>query len=315
MLAHGNALIFLNRKEDIMKKIAPFLVLTAGILWGLIGVFVRKLNRMGFGSMDIVTIRAIATVFLLFLFLFCYKKEMLLIRWKDLWCFVGTGILSIVFFNFCYFKAITITSLSVAAVLLYTAPAMVMLMSAILFREKITGIKVIAIVLTFLGCILVTGLTGSGEHLSTYGILVGLGAGFGYALYSIFSRFALQRGYHSLTITFYTFLFAMAGTIPLSNGNEILERCRNLPVIGFCLLFGALSTVIPYIVYTLGLNELENSQASIIASIEPVTATLLGVLAYKESLTLTQMLGVVLVLGSIAITNRKKADDKAATKN
>ncbi|MGN0436601.1 MAG: DMT family transporter [Wujia sp.] len=289
-----------------MKKVSPFLVLSAGILWGMIGIFVRRLNTMGFASMDIVAIRAATTVLLLFLFLFFYDKKMLKIRLKDIWCFLGTGILSIVFFNYCYFKAITMTSLSVAAILLYTAPAIVMILSAIIFHEKITMVKLVSLVATFLGCVLVTGLVGTESGLSAGGILVGLGAGLGYALYSIFSRFAIKKGYHSLTISFYTFFFAVIGTIPLCDRSAILDGCfKDIDTVGFCMLFGLVSTVIPYIVYTLGLKDMDNSQAAIIASVEPMTATLLGVLVYHEELLLQHVIGVLLVLGAIILCNVK----------
>ena len=287
-----------------MNKIGPYLVLIAGILWGMIGLFVRKLNGFGFNSMDIVALRAVTTSILLGAFLFFYDKSKLKIRLKDIWCFIGTGVFSIVFFNFCYFKAITLTSLSVAAILLYTAPAIVMILSAILFREKITKIKVISLVLTFVGCVLVTGMVSGGDALNAQGILVGLGAGFGYALYSIFSRFALDRGYHSLTISLYTFVFAMFATIPLADYKGISSICsKDYKTILFCLLFGLISTVLPYIAYTSGLQKMENSKASIIASIEPVTATLLGVAFYHESLSILEILGVILVLGAITMNN------------
>lgn len=273
----------------------------------MIGLFVRRLNSMGLGSMEIVTIRAIVTTLLLFVFLLFYNRKMLVIKLKDIWCFIGTGILSIVFFNFCYFKAITMTNLSVAAVLLYTAPAIVMIISAFLFKEKITAVKVIALVATFAGCILVTGLFGDTEALSVAGIMVGLGAGLGYALYSIFGRFALERGYHSLTITFYTFFFAIFGTVLLSDIGKIIEvTSEGFENVGFYILFGLISTVIPYIVYTLGLKEMENGQASIIASIEPVAATILGIIVFNEELLATQAIGIVLVLGAIIICNVKK---------
>lgn len=290
--------------------LASLLVLLAGVLWGMIGLFVRRLNDIGFASMDIVTIRAITTTILLFVFLFVYDRKKLVVKPKDLWCFLGTGIVSIVFFNFCYFKAITLTSLSVAAVLLYTAPAIVMVLSAILFKEKITKVKLTAIFATFLGCVLVTGLVGSKESLSLKGIFIGLGAGLGYALYSIFSRFAIKRGYHSFTISFYTFLFAMLGTIPFSNYDTIIDKCTgDMGIVGYCLLFGLVSTVIPYIVYTRGLRDMENSKASIIASIEPVTATLLGVVVYKESLSISEITGVILVLGAIVISEIANKED------
>ena len=110
------------------------LILTAGILWGCMGLFVRPFNEMGLTTWDIVFLRAILTTVFMAVVLLIKDKRLFKIRLKDIWCFFGTGIVSIVFFNMCYFKEITVTSLSVAAILLYTAPAFVMIISAICFK-------------------------------------------------------------------------------------------------------------------------------------------------------------------------------------
>ena len=292
-----------------MKKLAPYLVLTAGILWGLIGSFVRVFGTYGLATMDIVTIRGIATFLLLFLFLLCFQRERLRVHLRDLWIFGGTGLLSIVFFNACYFQVITMTSLSVAAVLLYTAPAFVAFLSAVFFREKLTIMKLLTIAVTFFGCVLVTGVIGSEPILSPIGIVIGLGSGFGYALYSIFSRVAINKGYHPLTITFYTFLFSMIGTIPMSNMHGILSYASSVSGFFYCLLFGLVSATLPYILYTAGMQEMENSKASVLASIEPVTATIIGVIFYRETLTVLQMIGIVLVLSICFLPNLHPAKE------
>ncbi|MBE5852753.1 MAG: EamA family transporter [Lachnospiraceae bacterium] len=300
-----------------MKKLAPFLVLLSGCLWGSMGLFVRHLTNAGLSSLDIVGVRALSTVILMGILLLIKDRSLFRIKWKDIWCFIGTGICSILLFNFCYFTAIQITSLSVAAVLLYTAPAFVMLMSYVLFKEKLTGNKVLALGMTLLGCVLVTGMVGSDSTnaLSGYGILVGIGAGFGYALYSIFSRYALERGYSSLQITFYTFVFATIGIMPMASMQGILRYIgSNVENIGFTLIFGAVSTVLPYLAYTAGLNYVENGQASIIASVEPVVATLFGVVLFREKMSFGNIVGMLLVLGAIVLCNIKmphKAKGKA----
>ena len=251
-----------------------------------------------------VLIRAVTTTILMFVFLLFYNKQYLKIRWKDLWCFAGTGIVSIVFFNYCYFTSITMTSLSVAAVLLYTAPAFVMLFSRILFKEKLTVQKLAAVALTFAGCVLVTGLAGGTGSLSPKGILIGLGAGVGYALYSIFSRFALERGYNTFTISFYTFFLAAIGAVPLADVKRTVSIvCAGPDKIAAAFLFGFLSAVLAFLLYTEGLSRMENGKAAILASIEPVVATLAGMLVYGELLSVTEWLGVALVLGAIVLCN------------
>ena len=279
-------------------------ILLAGILWGCMGLFVRPLNDRGLTTWDIVFLRAIGTTLLLGLFLLLTNRKAFRIKAKDLWCFLGTGLLSIVFFNFCYFKEITLTSLSVAAILLYTAPAFVILISAPCFGEKITVKKLLALLLTFAGLVFVTGVIGDAGLLSGRAILIGLGAGLGYALYSIFGRYALERGYSSLTISFYTFLFASIGSVFFTNPVRIYRTVTtSWQELGLVAVFVLVSTVIPYITYTLGLKRVENGQASIIASIEPVVATLNGILWFHESLSLWTAVGILLVLTGIILCN------------
>lgn len=87
----------------------------------------------------------------------------------------------------------------------------------ILFSDKLTIQKGMASLLTFLGCVFVTGLVGEGAgDVHKKGIIIGIGSGIGYALYSIFGRFVLNKGYDSVTISLYTFVFAALGAVSLS---------------------------------------------------------------------------------------------------
>lgn len=286
------------------KGLSVFFILLAGCLWGCMGLFVRPLNKKGFSSWDIVFVRAVVTMLCMGIFLIIYDRKMFRIKLKDIWCFLGTGLLSIVFFNLCYFKEITLTTLSVAAILLYTAPAFVMVISAFCFKEIFTGRKLLSLAFSFVGLIFVTGVIGDAGRLTLNTLLIGLGAGLGYALYSIFGRYALERGYHTFTISFYTFLFATIGTLFFSHPLFIMKQVTSSAgSIGFVLAFALVSTVIPYIVYTIGLKEVENGFASIIASIEPVIATINGILWFREKLRVGVIIGIVLVLTGIIISN------------
>ncbi|MDY6360474.1 MAG: EamA family transporter [Lachnospiraceae bacterium] len=290
-----------------MKKIRSIIyILLSGMLWGCMGLFVRVLNKQGIASMDIVFLRAIVTAVAMVIYLFIFHRKMLKIHWKDFWCFLGTGIASITFFNFCYFKAIMMTSLSVAAVLLYIAPAIVMILSYILFREAFTVRKVIAIVMTFFGCMLVIGMLGQQQAITTTGLLYGLGAGLGYAFYSIFSRYALEKGYHSLTITCYTFIVTTVVSVFFTAVPKVSMVVFSSPsYVMLTVALGLICTVAPYLLYTLGLQEVDNSHAAIIASIEPVTATVLGFVVFGEDITVVKMMGMILVLGGMVVCNKK----------
>nr|MBQ4320125.1 EamA family transporter [Clostridia bacterium] len=216
----------------------------------------------------------------------------------------GTGIVSIVFFNVCYFSTIGTTSLGTAAVLLYTAPIFVMLMSAVLFKEKLTVKKIAACIAAFIGCVLVSGIVTGGLTLTPTALLTGLGSGIGYALYSIFGRYAINRGYSSLTITVYTFVFALFGILPITDYTAVGAAFKGgIMPIAVGILMGLIVSIIPYILYTLGLTVTEGGKASVMASVEPVTAALIGLVVFFEVPDVFELIGMLVILGSITALN------------
>lgn len=294
-----------------MKKWSFLFVAAAGTLWGSMGLFVRALNEAGLGSLQIVGIRAVVTVAALFLYLALFKRELLKIRLRDLWCFLGTGILSILFFNFCYFTTILQSDLSVAAVLLYTAPSIVIVFSVLLFKEKLTLPKVLALILSFVGCVCVSGVLGGAVPLSLGALFTGLGAGLGYALYTVFSKFAIERGYHALTITFYTFLIAALGVVWFISPSQVVATvAADTGLILWSVGLGMFNTVLPYLLYTFALNHMESGKAAIVSSVEPIAAALIGIFVFGETPTVETILGVLLVVASIAVLNIRFSGQK-----
>ncbi|MBQ8211920.1 MAG: EamA family transporter, partial [Treponema sp.] len=259
----------------------------AGVLWGTISVFLKSLSSSGLSLIQITACRAVFSSFFLFVYFLVKDKNLLKIKVKDIWMFVGTGVVSLTFFSLCYFSTILESGASIAVILLYTSPIFIFLLSAILFKEKITKIKLFALILTFVGCIFVTGIGGE-NHLSAKGLFIGLCAGFGYALYSIFSRFALEK-YKPLTVTFYTFVFSSISLLPFCN---IVEICSSFSEKSLLFLIGIalVCTVLPYIFYTFGLSGLETGKAAILVTVEPLVGSLIGIFVWKENLDMLKLI-------------------------
>ncbi|MED3563338.1 DMT family transporter [Bacillus xiapuensis] len=290
-----------------MKKILPILfIAVSAALWGIIAIFVRGLDALGFTSMEIVTIRVVTAAALLGITGAIKYPAQMKINWKDTWLFVGTGICSIVLFNWCYFKSIQQMNLSLAVILLYTAPAFVTVLSWLFLKEKLNSAKLISVAGTILGCVLVAGSNlNQTTSISTAGLLTGLGAGFGYALYTIFGKFALNK-YSPFTVTLYTFIVASIALVPLSGlwnkGSFLLSG----EVLFYGVGLGLFPTVVAYLLYTKGLEKIDGSKASIIATTEPVVATLLGVFLYKENFAFIQFIGSLFILVSVLLVNLPK---------
>lgn len=285
-----------------MKKLSVFLVSLAGICWGLIGVFSKHLSGWGFSSIQITALRCIISSVLLGAYLFIFDRKKLKIKPSDIKYFIGTGIFSILFFNICYFITVDIVSLSVAAILLYTAPSIIMLLSIPLFREKLNKKKVTSLLLSFVGCILVTGIA-TGTSIPPFGIITGLCSGLGYALYTIFGRFALRK-YHPFTVTFYTFMVASIGSLFIFDINGAFELfSQNHMSIIFVTALATISTLVPFLCYTKGLEGMEAGTASIIACIEPMVSTIAGITVFGEKLTITNFIGIFMIFTAVILIN------------
>ncbi|WP_374724229.1 DMT family transporter [Calidifontibacillus erzurumensis] len=285
------------------KRIAYFFIATAAFFWGIIGVFVSFLYEAGFNPTQVVALRVIIAAIILIIYIYMKNKHLFKIKLADCKYFVGTGIISIVFFNWCFFNAIQETSISVAAILLYTAPAFVTIFSRIFFKEPITAKKLTALLLTFFGCAFVVGILPKiNGSFSTYGIILGLGSGLFYGLYSIFGKFALAK-YDSLTVTVYTFIFAAIAIIPFIGlpTAESLSLLTNFKVLFSGISLGVFSTVLAFILYTKGLTAVETSNASIIATLEPVVAAVSSFLIFQEVLNGWQYLGIIMVITAVMI--------------
>ena len=287
-----------------MKNSAVLSVLGAGTLWGLIGLFVNILASKGFEPLQITTLRVTTALLVTALIIWRTDLHQFFIQPKDWWMFFGNGVIGLVFFNWCYFNAIAGGSLAIAALLLYTAPAFVMLMSVVLFREKLTTEKIIALIITFIGCGCITGAFAGSLVISRQTLLYGLGSGFGYALYSIFGKPATRK-YSPLTVSLWCFIFASAFTLPLSGLSGKAALFSNMTVWAGILGIGLISCVLPNVLYMRGLQQLEAGHAAILATIEPVVAAIVSFLFLGETFTWQKLLGIVLILSAVPILNRK----------
>ncbi|MEG1988698.1 MAG: EamA family transporter [Oscillibacter sp.] len=274
-------------------------ILAAAALWGIIGLWNRNLMAGGFSPWSIVVVRNLGGLLLLLVIFGIKDRSVFRIRREHLKYFFGTGIVSVLLFTVCYFSCQEICSLAVASILLYTAPAIVVLLSAVLWREPITKKKVAALLLTLLGCACVTGIFTGNVSVTLRGILLGLGAGFFYALYSIFGRYALAH-YGPMTVTVWTFVFCGIASLAFIRPAELAALAEPKMLLASVGLV-ALSTVAPYILYTKGLSRVESGKASIIASVEPVVAALIGVAVFGEPMGILTAAGIVCVLAGVLI--------------
>ena len=300
---------FMNHSDNRFA-VSALMVIASAVLWGLYGSFVTVLTSMGLSQNSMVFLRMFATSIPVGLLMFVTDRSAFRVRPADIPLFIANGVLSLLFFVFCYTSAIKVTKIATAAALLYTAPAIVMVLSAILFKEKLNARKVFCCLLAVVGCAFASGIggelfsgTGGGSLITPAGLLLGLGAGLGYALYSIFSRIILNRGYSVYTNVCYSFGVAMISFFILSCADGSVSQVFESPSrTALGLLCGLLTGSMAYVLYTAGMKGMETSRAAQLTTIEPVTAAILGSLLFHQPLSVWEIAGIAMVVGSVILS-------------
>ena len=289
-----------------MKTRGRFLVIIAGILWGFTGLFVRRLTVLGLMPMEIAFLRLLVALTILSCYLLIgRRRDIVTVKRKDLPIFIAAGLVSLTFFNFFYFHSIIYSTVAIAVCLLYTAPAFVVLLSALLFHEHITGRKAVALVIIFCGCVCASGVFVGDQIISPRGFFFGIGSGICFGMFSIFSRILLNRGYVALSVTFFTLVVGTIGTAFFVD-MAALFASLTMTMIFYAIGIGFFCSFLPYLLYPAGLKYLETGEAAMLVTSEPLTAAVVSVVFVGEPLTFSVATGILLIIGGIVVINLRR---------
>ena len=295
-----------------MKKIVYILPILAGIMFGSVGVFVRTLYGAGFNNATVLFARTLLAAGLLLVCILIQNPKLLKLRLQDLPWILGCGILGMLTTNVCFNISSTNLSLAFAAVLLSIAPVYTLVISKLVFGNRITVTKVLCVAMTIAGCILVSGVIGSSSGLSgsgglmtlsAVGVIAGIISGISYGLYSIFSRKGTDSGLNPITIIFYCMVIISIVLAPFTDYAVIGNYVAAAPAghSAFLLLHSLCVGVLPYMLITLSIRRLTPGTVTILASCEPGAAMIFGVLCYGEVPTIFSLVGLVITVVALGV--------------
>ena len=280
------------------------LIILAGTCWGVISIFINYLSAAGLGEMQISFLRQLFAVLVFALIILTHDRSKFRIPAKDLTLIMLVGLINGVVFNFLYFYTIINSRASIAVVLLYTSPVFVIILARIFFREKITGYKFIALVLTVAGCLFVTGVIGEGYMPPPAAILTGVLTGLAYALNNILTSAAVKKN-DPQTVTFYTLFFSFLFLIPFSGWNSLTSLCRANPMIlAVAFMMCLVTAVLAQYFFSVGLGLIESGKAAIYGAAEPVVGSLVGILIFHEESNLMKIAGIIMVIAAILLIGK-----------
>ena len=300
-----------------MKRLMILIPLIAGIFWGSVPIFVRILTAFGMDDWTILFARVAVATIIMAVFLLIKDRNLLKIHLRDMWLFAGSGIIAMLGLNYCYTESINALSVSLAAVLLSLSPVFVMIFAAILFHERITRLKVICTFFAMVGCFLVSGILESGAmKWSVYGIIIGVLSAVFYALYSIFSKIAMQRQYNVFTITFYSMLVMAIVLLPLTDWDITATYVAAAPVKNtlFMIAHALCCIILPYVLFTWSLNYVDAGKAAILAAGgEPSAAMLFGIIFFNEIPSILGIIGLIITIIAISILCKPEPNKEEAS--
>jgi drug/metabolite transporter (DMT)-like permease len=281
------------------------LVTGAAALWGMLVIFYHNLVGLyGVAPLEVAFFRAAASALILGIAMAIRKPSLLRLQRRDLPFFMAFGLLGVTAFFVVYVYAIRLTGGATAAVLLYTAPTWVTLIAWRAFGEPLTRTKLAALILSFLGCALVARAYNLIQlRLDIVGIVFGLASGLTYGLYTLFNKRAVQR-YSPWTAMFYALGFGGLFLLPWQSPSR-LWAAMSRPAPALWLLALALGpTLGAYLMLGKSLERLPASVVSIVATSEPVIATVLAWAFLAQGLTPAQVAGGGAVLAGVLLLQR-----------
>nr|WP_299243551.1 EamA family transporter [uncultured Halomonas sp.] len=288
-----------------MVWMGPLLVVLGAFLWGVSGGLGGFLIDKGWEPLLAAFYRgATGFAFVLIWLLSQPRKNLPMDRYSFAWSLLGgVGVAGNLAF---YLLSIPRVGVAVAVTLMYMAPIYVYLVAFLTGVERATGPRWLAIGLAMLGIVLLTDVLATGlAELDLLGILSGLLSGLCYALFIlVFKRAAAQGGRPQSIMTVSLLVFALA-MVPFVSYQEVIAATLSPDVVWF-VLTGLLGAGIAFPVYFIGLRATSPAIAAIIAMIEPITASVMGVWLLGESLSALQLAGVVLILVPVTLLSTRR---------
>lgn len=296
-----------------MKRRTALLAVTAAAgCFGTLAVFTSLAYERGAEPLQLLFLRfALATVCLA-AYLLLTVPERLRIRRGDLGRFVVLSVAGYGAASVCFFFALEFVDASVAAILLYTYPAMVFLAEVVTSAGRVDPWRAIAVLLVIAGCALVVDPFTVSGGVHPLGVALGLGAAAGYASFTVLSH-RWMPGRSRIVLMTYTFgvTAVLVGVIALVVGAPVAPVGWGWEL--WALLAGILvvPTLAAVILYLRALARIGAGQASVLSTFEPVFTIALAALVLGDRLSSWQLAGGLLVVGAAVLSELRARGSEA----
>lgn len=295
--------------EDLQQKaearshnrLGVILLLISATGFSFMGIFAKYAYAVNVNVVTILSLRFLIAAVIMWSVLLI-KRENPRVGGKQLLALAAMGILGYGVMASFFFNSVKLVPAAITAILLYTYPVLVTLLSAWIYKEAVTKYKAVSLLVSFLGLVLVVGVAFNGLNLK--GILFGLASSVVYSLYIVAGKKVLGEINPLLVSTYVITTAGFALTLyGWSNGSLNF----NIPLQGWLAALGiaTASTAVAILTFFQGLKLVGPSRASIISTVEPVITALAAFLLFAERLTFIQVIGAGLVIAAVVLVQKE----------
>jgi len=252
-------------------------------------------------------LRALFAAGILIIYLAVARRGELKVSVSRLPFLIVFGVLGLAMVHFAYFKAISYTNVATAILLEYLAPVIVLVVSVVFLKERLTWTLPLGVALSVTGCALFVGaIGGDGLAVSPEGIAWGLAAAGFFAGYSLMGDWGSTR-FSPWTLLAYGLLFAAIFWLIYLGPRTVVAPLDDPTVLVAVILMAVVSTIIPFGAFLAALHYIDPTRALVTSTLEPVIAGVAAFALFGESFSSTQLMGAVLVLAAIVLVQRPAA--------
>lgn len=296
----------------ITKNMAYGLMVLAALAWGTSGTITVLAIDEGATVNVIALYTEIFSGLMFFLVVLTLDRPSLRMKKEDLLPFFLFSTVTGALFSLAWYNCIDLTSVTTAVVLLCSYPSIVTVASIFMLGERLTLGKAIALPLTFVGCVLVSGAYDlSLIKVNALGIALGVFVAFGAAVYYIWGKKFLKK-YSSNTVALYFSVMMIPTLLIITDPRESLVPTLSANAWALVFLIALIPCTIGFFMSMVALKRIEASKASIMASLEPVFAIALAVIIIAEIVEGLQYVGVALTIAGVVILRVVRHEDEDA---
>jgi len=286
----------------------------AAFFWGISGTVAKMIFNSSMSPFDLANMRLNLAFIIMLIYFVIRNPKILKVEKNEIKDLVILGIIGITAMQTTYYFTMSILSVSLAIFLQFLAPILITIYCVVFMREKISLLKLGALVLALCGSYFIIFGSGGGiGNIKILGLMTGFASAIFSAFYTLYSKKCTNK-HNPWTVLIYG-MGSGAILYWFISPPWVVWSGRSPSELLFVVFIALFATIIPFGLYLWGLRYLMPTVAGVISMLEPVVASLSAFIILGENMTIPQVLGAGAVMGAVLLLQSNAGKGNEETKN